>query len=362
MFIRKLFLTAIYLLLSSSALAASAAPRYTLTFLPTGFEPGPYHPLNNTGRIAGTYQGRVAIFDRGGLHPVKSPPAVGNGINDRSDITGRVTGSNTAFAIIGGRFVDIHATLSSFYYTSDGEVINNRGSVAGVADPFADEAVRGFLYRQGRSELVPTLGGEFSFITGLNNLDGVVGWASNATGSVNDPNYHAILYRDGRLHDLGTLPGGLRSQAFDINDRWQIVGASETGTLKIGNPEHPFLFQNGKMTDLGTLGASSGRALAINNGGLVVGDTGRTDQLRVAFLYVSGKMLDLNDLTQVPAGWRLDTAQDINDIGQIVATACYGIGGACVPVRLDPVCPCNAGEAPPTPAPMPRHRAFHTKQ
>lgn len=343
MFSRKSFWTAALALLVVNPLVAFAAPRYAATFLPRGFEPGPFHPLNNEGRIVGTYQGKVAIFDRSGIHPVKAPPSVGGGINDRSNVAGRLTGTNTAFAIIGGKLVDIHATLPSLYYTSDGQVINNRGSVAGIADPFADEAVRGFLYRHGRSELVPTLGGEFSFITGINNKDGVVGWASTGTGSVNDPQYHAILYKDGKVHDLGTLAKGQRSQAFDMNDRWQIVGASRITPDNFDNPEHPFLFQNGRMIDLGTLGGSSGRALGINNHGLIVGESSGADELRVAFLLLDRKMLDLNKLTALPAGWQLVSAQDINEKAQILATACYGAGGECRPVRLDPACLCKAG-------------------
>jgi hypothetical protein len=133
MFSRKTFWAAAFTLLVAGPLSAQAAPRYTLTFLPQGFEPGPFHPLNNAGRIVGTYQGRVAIVDRSGLHLVKAPPGVGNGINDYSDVTGRVTGSNTAFAIIGGKFVDVHASLPSLYFTSDGEVINNRATSARLA-------------------------------------------------------------------------------------------------------------------------------------------------------------------------------------------------------------------------------------
>lgn len=342
MFSRNLFSALAFALLAGSSLAASAAPRYTLNFLPRGFEPGPFHPLNNEGRIVGTYQGRVAMFDRHGLQFVKAPPAIGDGINDRSDVTGRLTGSNTAFAIIGGRLVDVHATLPSLYFTSEGYVINNRDSVAGIADPFVDEAVRGFLYHHGHSEIIPPLGGDFSFVTGLNNRDAVVGYASTGTGPVNDPRSHAYVYKDGKIHDLGTLGSGQRSEAFDINDRGQIVGQSRIAPDNTDNPVHPFLFQHGRMTDLGTLGGNSGIAVGINNYGLIVGQADTADNLGAAFLYLDGKMLDLNKLTAVPAGWRLGAAQDINDKDQIIASACYGFGGECRPVRLDPVCSCRS--------------------
>ena len=49
--------------------------------------------------------------------------------------------------------------------------------------------------------------------------------------------------------NLGTL-GGNYSHAQDINEKGQIVGISETLT----GDRHAFLWQNGSMIDLGTLG------------------------------------------------------------------------------------------------------------
>src|SRR5438445_11042947 len=58
--------------------------------------------------------------------------------------------------------------------------------------------------------------------------------------------------------NLGTLPGGRVSFAYAINDAGQVVGVSEGGS-------GAFLWQNGIMTDLGTLGGGSASAADIND-------------------------------------------------------------------------------------------------
>jgi probable HAF family extracellular repeat protein len=57
--------------------------------------------------------------------------------------------------------------------------------------------------------------------------------------------------------DLGTL-GGSTSHANGINERGQIVGNSETTT----GERHPFLWEEGTMIDLGTLGGPQNSAMS----------------------------------------------------------------------------------------------------
>ena len=117
------------------------------------------------------------------------------------------------------------------------------------------------------------------------------------------------------ITDLGTLPGGDWSDAVAINNRAQVIGNSfDEGPA--------FLWQNGKMRALGTLGGKSSTAVAINDRGQVVGDsyTKAKDKdgypIWHAFLSEKGTMRDLGTL-----GGQDSEAAAINDQGQVVGRA-----------------------------------------
>jgi len=129
-----------------------------------------------------------------------------------------------------------------------------------------------------------SLGGTVSRGMAINSLGWVAGWSDRADGS-----RHAALWRDGSIVDLGTL-GDLSSTVPwpGLNDEGMIVGVSQTRQVdpldedwacEFGGflPEttnricRGFVWENGLMRELPTLGGNHGFAAGVNNKGLVVG-------------------------------------------------------------------------------------------
>jgi probable HAF family extracellular repeat protein len=130
----------------------------------------------------------------------------------------------------------------------------------------------------------------------------VVGWSNVANGA-----QRAVRWQNGKITNLGTL-GGRNSEATAINDLGVIVGWSDTraGTV------HAFVWQNGVMRDLGTLGGTSSRAEDINRAGKIVGASTTASGERHAFTWKNGVFKDLGD-----RGHEFSAALAINTKGQI---------------------------------------------
>jgi probable HAF family extracellular repeat protein len=216
--------------------------------------------------------------------------------------------------------------------------VNNQGQATGST--YYNWQYQAMLTSDGAVRSLGTLGGTSSEGTAINNLGQVSGISLLPDGSA-----HAFLYSSGTMQDLGTLSGGRDSLSFGMNDKGQVVGYSEIGSgsqsqgayffwpqLYGGqwfNPPmtaHAVIFDNGKVTDLGTLGGTNSSAMAINNAGTVVGVSETTSGVTHAFEYQAGKMIDLGMLPpNTQPGYKLSpeysTARAINDAGQIVGSS-----------------------------------------
>lgn len=177
--------------------------------------------------------------------------------------------------------------------------LNDRGQV--VVQATASKHANAFLWENGRVIGLGTLGGKETTASSMNERGQVVGWSETGAKSELGLVTHGFLWEKGKMRDLGA--GWARA----INGRGQILLG---GTA---------LWQKGKVTDLGTLGGEQREAVAINDRGQVVGwsATKRNDSLgrpvKHAFLWQTGKMIDLN-----PPGLLRSRAVAINESGQVL--------------------------------------------
>ena len=149
------------------------------------------------------------------------------------------------------------------------------GVVAQVRSATEDQTPKATLYTI--SDLGTLGGGAFSqpFFISRNGI--VSGSASLPGGTQN-----AVLWHKGRMKDIGTVGlGGPNSIAFGDDESGQAVGEAETATPDPNGEDFcgfgthlkclPFLWRNGRMIQLPTLGGNNGVAMAISNRGEVAG-------------------------------------------------------------------------------------------
>lgn len=145
-------------------------------------------------------------------------------------------------------------------------VINNNGQAAGSGGAGGSiyNPIHGFLYSNGITTDVGSLGGYPTYVYGMNNVGQVVGSATTASGGT-----HAFLYSGGNMTDLGTLPGGSSSEASAINSSGQVVGQSTAANGVV----HAFLYSASTgIVDLNAaVGGYTSSAQGINDQGQVVG-------------------------------------------------------------------------------------------
>ncbi len=153
-------------------------------------------------------------------------------------------------------------------------------------------------------------------------MDPLTGW----------PAVHAVVFVDGRVIDIGTLPGGYESQAVAIDGHGLVSGFGSNGTPDpfasdfFGPTDwrtqvRTFVWHDGVMRDIGTLGGPDTLMNAANASGQIAGQSFTSSEVNPStgypnldpFLWTRGHMRDLGSL-----GGAQGTANWLNDRGEVV--------------------------------------------
>jgi probable HAF family extracellular repeat protein len=207
---------------------------------------------------------------------------------------------------------------------SIGISVNNSGQAVGlsnngVVDPFSPFGVqlRTFLWEEGELRDIGTLGGpDAQPGPGCNNQrPGVIVGSSYTSFTPNEttgiPTQDPFLWENGKMKDLGNL-GGTVSFGQCANNRGEVIGLSN---LPGDTTFHAFHWRKGKMKDLGTLGGDNSEAIWINDSGVIAGSADLpTPGIHDAVRWKDGEILDLGTVN----GEACSRGRAINARGQIV--------------------------------------------
>jgi len=246
-----------------------------------------------------------------------------------------------AFLWNGGKLRDL-GTLGG----NDAEAlaINASGLIYGMSytDTVAHDATglpttHPFIWKNGSMQDLGTLGGTLAVVG-----DGLVGgpWGATLNGRgqaigtstlAGDETWHAFLWDKGKMVDLGTL-GGDNSEALAINELGWVMGRSDYSPDS--SYHHATLWRDGTSKDLGVVAPClNSTATASNSRGDVVADLGYcTDDpsdldFNSAFMWRPGReIVDLNNLVVPASSMHIESAFGINDKGEIAANAYLSTG------------------------------------
>jgi probable HAF family extracellular repeat protein len=294
------------------------------------------------------HEARYVVIDLGTLG---GSQGVAEGISDRGWVVGdaNLPGDQSGHATLwrNGVVTDL-GTLGGINSQEQWPVKDSRGLIVGSAetanlDPFNEDfcgfdsnagvprsglICQAFLWQDGMMSALPTLGGNNAQALGINDRGQIVGMAEQGTQlqhctAPQALDIQAVVWgpRPGEMRTLPPLPGDISAWAIGINNAGQIVGVSGNCVSPNFNapggttPQHAVIWQDGTVTNIGTLGGSFIFPWAINSKGQVTGQSSLPGDTSVhSFLWDKGAMTDLGVLPGHVATW----AFGLNDRAEVV--------------------------------------------
>ncbi len=279
--------------------------------------------INNLGQVAGDMaeaDGTDHAFIWQDGQTTDLGPGCAEGINDLGEVVGWSGTQNNGLPTIwqDGAVTTISGVNGNY---GSALAIDNRGQVTGTTTD--GSVTRAWIWQGGNLTDLGTMGASGSFPTAMNNTGQVIGFTVSSTGQ-----WPPFIWQGGVMSSIPGLPEAMDVMA--INDGGQIVGddwvhedgaswteafilqnGTETflgnlctptdfwqlscanginnlgqvvgwtfctgGSSSSDQPDHAFVWQDGVMTDLGTLGGSYSTAFAINDNSWIVGQSETTD-------------------------------------------------------------------------------------
>ncbi len=318
---RHAFVITMALGLLAAELAFGALPRYEIIDLGTLGGSSSYpSDINDAGQVVGT--SRTAEGTNGRVHGF-----LWNEVDGMIDMTELLDESSEWDYIESAIAINNNGQVGCRIHITDVDEPPVRGRKLLLQNYYLWDSETGLSENIASWSIGPGIMGEP--IRAMNDSAEIVGISSSGypVSMVSIPlpiSYRACLWDSANgITDLGTLGEG-SSNAFNINEAGEVVGASSTGFVyENGRDEvHAFLWDriNG-MIDLGTLVDRNSSAWAVNNFQMVVGDSAvevpdesRSTTINHAFVWTHEEgMIDIHD-----SSYPSSIALDINDSGQVV--------------------------------------------
>jgi probable HAF family extracellular repeat protein len=341
-----------FFVLSIDAGWAKPPPRYTLHDL--GTLPGDVNSyarrINDRNQIIGgsetaevedRIRHRAFFWENGIMKDLGTLPGRENSaadeINNRGQILGSFPGAYAPMNIPAGYVYTYLSSLNDLGVIA-GTLRRFVGSPGGFDTPFDTP----FVYDGESITLLPAFipGGQ-SRAVAINNCGQLLLFAE-----VSAREFHPVLYSRSETIDLTTVPGVPMTGVRALNNTGHVLGSTivlNHDPNGFGTSEHPSLYGDGRVSDLGLLPKTfTGEPLALNDRDEVVGmcfqaEPGDSVACGIAFLFSGDEMYELQRLVSSTHGWSFQVALDINNHSWIVGAATrHAVAHA---ILLEPVHP-----------------------